>query len=453
MKAELQKTLENWIEEREEQLQEDIAALVRIPGIAKPQSGVSAPFGDACREVLEAMRHIAKREKLETDDVDGYCLRLIAGEGKTEIGIWNHLDVVPAGEGWIFPPFICTRKNGYLIGRGVQDNKGPSMAVFYAICFCKEQGLLKNIRVSQILGCDEEAGMEDVDYYLSHRLLPEFSFVADCGFPVCCGEKGILRLKLVSEEKAEGLAELHGGTVCNSVPSFAEAKPEGEADVVTAEGIGGHAAFPDGTCNAVGVLVKKLKAFVFPEKTEKMLEFIGILAEDGYGVSAGIGMEDEISGKLTCNLGVVSMKDGKLCAELDIRYPVSVCQEQFLPKLLELAEESGFVPEEICDRPPYYMEKQHPFVQVLMNAWQDAAGLFGEPFVMGGGTYARKIPNAVAFGPGQERDFGILGLAKGHGNCHCADEAESVENLKNAMKIYVHALVYLDQWIGEQENK
>ena len=86
------------------------------------------------------------------------------------------------------------------------------------------------------------------------------------------------------------------------------------------------------------------------------------------------------------------------------------------------------------------MNPEQPFIQTLMEAWREVTGLEGRPFVMGGGTYARKIPNAVAFGPGQERNLDRLGLPKGHGNCHCADEAELFENLKNAVKIYVFAL-------------
>ena len=43
-----------------------------------------------------------------------------------------------------------------------------------------------------------------------------------------------------------------------------------------------------------------------------MMKFLGVLAADGYGEAAGISCEDSISGKLTCNLGVVFMKEGKL---------------------------------------------------------------------------------------------------------------------------------------------
>lgn len=443
------KVPENWIEEREEKLKADIASLVRIPSVAQRTGRDGAPFGEACREVLEAMQRIAEREAVETEAVDGYCLRLTVGEGPAEIGIWSHLDVVPPGEGWIYEPFACTEKNGYLIGRGVQDNKGPAMAVFYALCFCREQGLLKNIRVSQILGCQEEAGMRDAVYYLSHRQAPEYSFVADCGFPVCCGEKGMLKVTLESQDSPEGILHLSGGTVRNSVPSYAELQLEGTGERVTAEGIGGHAAFPDGTVNAIGVLLEKIREKELPEKTERLLRFLKMLAADGYGEAAGIGCADEISGRLTCNLGVITVIEEKLHAELDIRYPVTVTQEAFWPGLKHLAEEAGFTAAEVKNDPPYYMDKNHPFVQILLEAWKESTGLTGEPFVMGGGTYARKIPNAVAFGPGQQRDFTIPGLPSGHGNCHCADEAESVENLKTAVKIYVEALVRLDEWFGQ----
>ncbi|MEZ3505688.1 MAG: hypothetical protein K1W10_01770 [Lachnospiraceae bacterium] len=49
------------------------------------------------------------------------------------------------------------------------------------------------------------------------------------------------------------------------------------------------------------------------------------------------------------------------------------------------------------------------------------------------------------------RDDTVLGLPEGHGSCHCADEAESLENLKSAVRIYVRALVELDQWIGAEQ--
>ncbi|MDY2898062.1 MAG: M20/M25/M40 family metallo-hydrolase [Candidatus Limivivens sp.] len=444
MKEAVQRKLESWLEEKEEIFVKDIASLVQIPSIAEKKSRKGAPYGENCRTVLEVMQKIARREKVETDDVDGYCLRLTAGEGETEIGIWNHLDVVPAGDGWQYPPFVCTEKNGYLIGRGVQDNKGPALAVFYALMYLKEEGELTHIRAEQILGCEEECGMGDVEYYLRKKKAPAYSFVADCGFPVCCGEKGILRLTLESGE-LELLREVSGGIAPNSIPSEAKAILGDSGNLIKAEGISGHAAFPDGSLNAIGVLAGKLLEKELPERDRKVVEFLRAAGDTGYGEGLSIACEDEVSGKLTCNLGLVRQNGKKLTIDLDIRYPVMVKSETFLTGLLKRAEEAGF--QEVCrsDSAPYYMNPDTPFVRVLHRAWEEETGLTGNPFVMGGGTYARKIPRAVAFGPGSSRDYGIPGLKKGHGNCHCADEAEAKENIRTAVKVYVRALRALDQ--------
>jgi len=131
--------LEQWISRQEDQMREDIAALIRIPSIADQQEAIpGAPYGKKCREALEQMRAFGLREQMETEDIDGYCLTIATGKGNVEIGIWNHLDVVPEGKGWIYPPYTCTEKDGYLIGRGVQDNKGPAVAVLYAMKYCRE---------------------------------------------------------------------------------------------------------------------------------------------------------------------------------------------------------------------------------------------------------------------------------------------------------------------------
>ena len=265
--------LEQWISRQEDQMREDIAALIRIPSIADQQEAIpGAPYGKKCREALEQMRAFGLREQMETEDIDGHCLTIATGKGNVEIGIWNHLDVVPEGKGWIYPPYTCTEKDGYLIGRGVQDNKGPAVAVLYAMKYCREKEILNNIKVRQILGCQEESGMTDVEYYLKYKKAPEYSFVADCGFPVCCGEKGHCIVLMETVSAVEGILEFDGGTAPNSVPSFAHAVAEnkiGQKSEETAVGISGHAAFPDGTQNAIGILCGKLKMQNFSKQTKR----------------------------------------------------------------------------------------------------------------------------------------------------------------------------------------
>lgn len=436
--------LDCWLQNNEQQMIEDISGLVCIRSVS------DASGWKECSRAMERMASYARRDGMEVSRQREYCISVMTGNGAKEIGIWNHLDVVPAADDWLYEPFSLHVRNGYLIGRGVQDNKGPAIAVYYALRFCKEKALLPNIRVRQILGTREETGMADVKYYVSRYRVPDYSFVADCGFPVCCGEKGICRVELETDREVVHFLRLEGGTACNSVPerAYAELLLQGRKTTLHAEGISGHAAFPEHTLNAIGVLADRLSELELTEKESRAVSFIRKAAGDGYGEGLEIACEDECSGRLTCNAGVMSLREGHVNIVLDIRYPVTIKSSQFMARLQKRAQVSGFVVKTVHDDPPYYKEKDDPFVKILMDAWKTETGRYDEPFVMGGGTYVRHIPNAVAFGPGMERDYAAAGLPEGHGNCHCADEAESVDNLKKAVRIYVRALVALDRWIG-----
>lgn len=441
--------LEVWLQSREQQMIEEIGTLVGIESVADGR------HVEECSKVMERMAEFARRDGMEAVRHADHCMSIMMGSAEKEIGIWSHLDVVPAEGEWIYTPFSLQVKEGFLIGRGVQDNKGPAVAAYYAMRWCKEKELLKHIRVRQVLGVREEVGMEDVKYYVGNCPVPDYSFVADCGFPVCCGEKGICRVELETREPLGQFIRLEGGTVCNSVPESAAAVLllEGKEIKIHGEGISGHAAAPDNTVNAIGVLAARLLAEELKETERRAVTFLHAASADGYGDGLGIACEDALSGRLTCNAGVLSLIEGRIRLVLDIRYPVTVRKEQFMEKLQEKASQAGYSIRKVTDDPPYYRAKEDPFVQILMKAWEVETGQTGEPYVMGGGTYARHIPNAVAFGPGMSRDDAVLGLPKGHGNCHCADEAESLENLKCAVRIYVRALVELDQWVGEEKQK
>lgn len=438
-----------WLEEKEAQMIEDIGALVGFESVADGR------HVEECSGVMEQMAEFARRDGMEVVRHGDHCLSITMGSADKEIGIWNHLDVVPAEGEWIYTPFSLQRKDGFLIGRGVQDNKGPAIAVYYAMRWCKENKMLENIRVRQILGVREEVDMEDVRYYVRNCPVPDHSFVADCRFPVCCGEKGICRVELETIKASGQFIRLEGGTACNIVPEKAEAvlSLAGRETGIHGKGISGHAASPDNTVNAIGVLADRLLAEDLGEEERRAVIFLQEASSDGYGEGLGIACEDEISGRLTCNAGVLSLTEGRIGLVLDIRYPVTVRREQFMEKLQERAVQAGYSVKKVTDDPPYYREKNDAFVQTLMSAWEAETGQTEEAYVMGGGTYARHIPNAVAFGPSMSRDNSVLGLPEGHGNCHGVDEAESLYNLKAAVRIYVRALTKLDRWLAMRPAK
>ena len=53
-----------------------------------------------------------------------------------------------------------------MLGRGVADDKGPMVAVLYALKFLKEEGVSLRYPIRALVGDNEETRMEDVEYYL-----------------------------------------------------------------------------------------------------------------------------------------------------------------------------------------------------------------------------------------------------------------------------------------------
>ena len=176
----------------------------------------NAPFGKNCRDVLDAMLDMAKRDGFETKDIDGYAGVVEYGKGDETFGVLGHLDIVPLGEGWTKDPLKVTLENGYIFGRGVMDDKGPALAGYYALKMIRDLNIPLKKRVMLITGCDEESGMECMNYYVDHAEVPQMGFVPDANFPVIYGEKGGLHVGLVSRDETV-IKKLHAGSRPNIV--------------------------------------------------------------------------------------------------------------------------------------------------------------------------------------------------------------------------------------------
>ncbi|MFB8374664.1 Sapep family Mn(2+)-dependent dipeptidase [Paenibacillus taichungensis] len=460
----IEEHIEQWMEKHKTELLEDIAGLVSIPSVASYDPSSPYPFGEKCAEAIQYILDLGQRYGLQTFNREYYCAEFRMGdETKRSIGIWGHVDVVPAGEGWSYPPFFCTQKGDFLIGRGVQDNKGAVIAVLYALRFIQELGIPLKYQLQHIIGSGEEIGMLDAAYYLKHYHAPDFNIVADSGFPVCYGEKGMLSVTLCCDIADSSILRIQGGVASNSVPGYAEliirrdeaaaaklsllpshiqySQTDEEITLFTV-GKSGHAAFPQGTCNAIAILLEPLlRSSWFEESTHYRLEKIYDICKHYDGQALGIDCEDKLSGALTCVGTLLQGRNGRLEIELNIRYPI----HQSSKMLLQQLQESGFTLTNVHDSEPSYYNPDTPEVKCLMQVYQVVTGEQAEPFVMGGGTYARKLPNAVGFGPGLPTDVSSLDLPPGHGQIHGPDEVQSIPNLITALKIYIVALLELNE--------
>ena len=138
--AELTRKIDAYLEENWETMVEDIETLVRIPSFEESDKATEgAPFGPGPKEALEAALEMASDMGFKTHDAEGYIgFADFPGKSDTQLGIIGHMDVVPAGPGWNFEPYAVTRKEGYLVGRGTLDDKGPSVVALHAMKFWKD---------------------------------------------------------------------------------------------------------------------------------------------------------------------------------------------------------------------------------------------------------------------------------------------------------------------------
>ncbi len=187
--------IRKWIYDKKDDIIRDLIRLVNIESISNPEDEIY-PFGQKCRDVLDEYSKMSEEMGLYARNFDYACVGVGISEDDTKnpnetIGIWCHGDVVPVGEGWTYPPFEGVYENGLVIGRGAQDNKCAAVAGLYILKCIRELDIPLKEKYVWYVGCSEECGMQDIDLYLKKYDAPKLSLIADCGFPVCIGEKTV----------------------------------------------------------------------------------------------------------------------------------------------------------------------------------------------------------------------------------------------------------------------
>lgn len=453
----LSSKIDAYIEDNWEQIVADITTLVKIPSIEElDKAAPGAPYGPGPAEALKAGLAIAEKLGFEPHNCDGHIgYADIKGESDTQFGIIGHMDVVPPGVGWDYEPYDVTRVDGYLVGRGCIDDKGPNVITMYAVKFLADHyGGELPYTIRYILGANEESGMRDTAYYTEHFEDPAFVISPDADFPVCYGEKGGFDGKLTSKPLPTDafILEFEGGSATNAVPSLAhvvvranvaDLQPtdritvedkEGNA-LLTATGIGGHASMPEGTINAIGLLVDYLLEHNLCTDEEKaFLELQQKLLSHSDGSGVGVKSSDDAFGPLTLIGGTVELtKDHRIIQMIDIRYPTSITHQQIFDTIGGLAKAIGADFENTLLMEPFLTDPNSPIIQTLMEGYHEVTGDDRKPFTIGGGTYAREFKAGASFGP----NMPWLDLPEWAGIEHSANEAASEQMLKDAMKIYI----------------
>ena len=437
-----------------------IAALrqnLRIPSVeAPPEEG--APYGRSVRESLDHVLKTAEALGFRTENVDGHLGWCEYGEGDEMAAVLGHLDVVPAGDGWTCDPFGGELRDGKIWGRGATDDKGPAIASLYALAALRDSGLPIRRRIRILFGCNEETGSLDVKYYLDHGgEVPVMGFTPDGEYPVINGEKGIINVRFSRNFTQTGdirLLSIRGGTASNVVPAQACAKlacPEALAQRISALyapmirftktsygvfveswGVSAHGSTPELGENAIGRLLTVLDTLPLTGDLANSVHFLAVtLGMETDGASAGIAIQDDVSGKLSLNLGTIEGDETHLTLNINYRYPVTKGYDDCAPILNARFAEAGFTRDSEVHKAKLYIPEDSPLVSTLLRVYREQTGLEGAPKSIGGGTYAKALPNIVAFGPifpGEEvRE-------------HKADEYISVDSLMRNARIIAAAM-------------
>ena len=398
--------------------------LISIKSIGgEPSEG--APYGKNSREALDFFLNEAAKAGFKTGVTGDRAGWVEFGESGPLIGIICHLDVVPAGDGWNSDPFTLTftedDRGQVMTGRGIIDDKGPAAASFFAMKELMGEGKTpKDFRVRLILGTDEERTCSCVEYYAEHEEVPEFSITPDAEFPAIYCEKGILHVEVTGAPCEKFIAD--GGSAANMVP--AKAKCTVDIDEVLVTGKPAHASRPEQGVNAISLLADAVESFGYDLNDYPILKFV---KEFDGAAFTGCGITDE-SGALTSNIGILKADEEGCSLIIDFRVPFTFSMQEAFENLKDKAAEYGLDAKIDSAMESVYKDKNSSSIKKLTSIWESHMDKFSgfkeeyrkeytEAIAIGGGTYARHIPNTIAFGvqaPWQEDQ------------CHQANESVAV---------------------------
>lgn len=361
------------------------------------------------------------------------------------IGIVCHLDVVPAGDGWTTSPFELNLKEGILYGRGIVDDKGPACASYFAMKRLMASGFMPSKRIRLILGTDEERTCSCVETYAELGEIPSFAITPDAEFPVIYAEKGILHVKIVNSSSS--VLKAIGGSAANMVPASCSCTIDGVE--YSANGKMAHASKPELGVNAIFELIKQLDTASVDYSNSPLLSFIS--KEIVYSSPAeytGCSITDE-SGNITANPSVLNCSESGESLVIDIRCPVTYKMSDIVAKLSATAKSYGLTVEVLNQMDPLYKSKDLPQIALLTEIWKsnmpsysgykpEYLSEYTEPIAIGGGTYARHMPNTIAFGiqaPWQEDQ------------CHQANECRALSDFETDIKVMTEAIMGLSEYL------
>ncbi|MBE7028044.1 MAG: M20 family metallopeptidase [Ruminococcaceae bacterium] len=462
--------IRKYFEEHKSEIIACIKRLVEIPSV-KEDGAENAPFGKHCAEALAAVKEMYEDSGFETElyKNEGYLLSYYRGGDKKRIGLFSHSDIVPGGDGWIYTePYKLLQKDGFLFGRGVEDNISGIMVSLFATRAIRDLNLPFDSTLVLFTGSNEESGMEDIKAYAKNHTCPDLSLVPDAEFPACRGEAGICHIWAESPKCTNHLENFSGGSAFNVIlgkaravlkydekifesllskaPGEVEIKCENDKIIIDATGISKHVCAPEGSQNAGYFIFNLLSSCEYIEKSERnIFESAARLLKTPFGDGMGIENADDDFGRMSCGNGMIKFEEGRLKLSFDIRYGSLYSAEDIETCVFNALDKIGWEMKLDSNSEGYLFSASDEFVAAMEEAYNRCTGdSDARAFAIKGGTYARNIKNAIPVGSVCIREC-PFDLPDGHGGIHQADECISIQGLIDAMVIITEMIISCDK--------
>lgn len=469
------KKINEIIEKNRDEMIKTLKELIAIPSVVSEAEG-DMPFGRNVQDAFMYMLDKGGSEGFSTVNTDNYGGHIEFDSGKDDqneiLGIVGHIDVVPEGDNWDYPPFSGEIHGSRMYGRGTSDDKGPVVASFYAMKALKEAGFVPSKKIRLILGNDEETNWYGMKYYLAHEKEPDFAFTPDSEFPAIQGEMGVLFFDIVkkigkSSDRGLELRSLKGGNAPNMVPDYARAvvnaenreiykeikelacevretekkdiscRGTGKSLEIVVRGKSAHGSTPEKGENAISIMMEFLGNLKFVnDDTDDFIAFYNTcIGKELDGESLGIGMSDEKSGKLILNVGMIEADPEKIMVTVNVRYPVTKTSEEVYSGMQPLLDEHDLGVVKKKDEKPIYVSSDDELIVTLMDVYRKHTGdTESMPVVAAGATYARAFKKCIAFGAEFQGEESTM---------HQKNEYIALDNLMKITKIYAESIYLL----------
>jgi len=490
------------VESRGEQLVGLLCDLVRFETVSPFGSGDSQAierFEREMRRCLDYLSNFAARHNLTFREHPAGVAVIEWGSGDEAIGFCTHLDVVPAGDRWTYPPFEAIVVDDKVYGRGTQDNKGPAACGLIALLAIRALDCPTRCKIRLIFGTHEEGGdWRDISAYLASasggEVAPVNCIVPDAIFPIINAEKGMATLKfepaaLVLPQRQDGfcLDSVAAGERANIVPDRAvvrlsgprvrkeailaqlndeltayakasqifvdsgiavaeAAEPERFTATITFLGKSSHGSRPHEGHNAAVDALGYVVRLGFPQgPVMDFVELSSRIGKDLSGSYLGIAQTHGHVGPTTVSLNIFNLNSTSAQAQVNIRHTlgqssaqVLECAKQSVARRIAASGHPLTVEFEGAVHEPLFTDPQlYPeLFGALRQAYEVVTGRPATLLATGGTTYAKGFPRAVCFGPVDEQ-------ASEPDMSHKADEFVTRSALLRNAKIYAHALASL----------